>query len=117
MNHALAAAITINNSIPGLSISSSTGPAGWVVSFYYFALLASGILAFGAIVYGGLKYATSVGNASRQSEGRSWIWSAIIGLLLLAGAYLILTTINPGLVKLQIAPISSLPSSTTAAGQ
>jgi hypothetical protein len=36
--------------------------------------------------------------------------SALLGLLLLGGAYLILQTINPNLVKLQIAPISAVSS-------
>ncbi|HVO28554.1 MAG TPA: hypothetical protein VMT81_01045 [Candidatus Paceibacterota bacterium] len=102
------AAITIGTNLPG-GIPLSAGPCGWIVNFYYFALLAAGILAFGAIVYGGLKYATSAGNASRQSEGRSWIWSALIGILLLAGAYLILYTINPGLTSCSLPLLSALP--------
>jgi hypothetical protein len=97
----LADTISINPNIPGMQNVSTAGPAGWVANFYTFALIISGILAFGAIVYGGVKYATSAGNASSQSEGRSWIWSALLGLLLLACAYLILRTINPNLVSLQ----------------
>jgi hypothetical protein len=64
-------------------------------------LIIAGILAFGSVVYGGILYATSAGNASQQSAGRSWIESALIGLLLLAGAYIILQTVNPSLVKLK----------------
>jgi len=101
MSHALATAITVNPNIPGLTNVSTAGPAGWIKSIYGFALIFSGILAFGAIVYGGVKYAISAGNASKQAEGRAWIWSALIGLLLLAGAYIILQTVNPDLVKLQ----------------
>src|ERR1700722_2602243 len=110
---ALAAAINVN--LPGVSGVSTGGPTNWVVSFYNFALIISGVLALGAIVYGGFMYATSAGNASRQSEGRSWISSALLGLLLLGGAWLILNTINPNLTHLQIAPISSIttPTSTT----
>ena len=105
-----AAGITINPNLPGVTNVSTSGPAGWVAGFYNFALIISGILAFGAIVYGGVLYATSAGNASKQSEGRQWIWSALLGLLLLGSAYLILKTINPNLVKLQIAPLSSIQS-------
>ena len=101
ISEARAAAITINPNLPGVTNASASGPAGWVASFYNFALIISGILAFGAVVYGGFKYATSAGNPAGQSEGRSWIWSALLGLLLLGGAYLILQTINPNLVKLQ----------------
>lgn len=105
-----AANLTINPNLPGITNVSTSGPAGWVAGFYNFALIISGILAFGAIVFGGYKYATSAGNASKQSEGRSWIWSALLGILLLAAAYLILKTINPNLVNLQIAPLSQTPN-------
>src|SRR5665213_1497883 len=95
ISKAQAAAITINPNLPGVTNVSTAGPAGWVASFYNFALIISGILAFGAIVFGGFKYATSAGNPTGQSEGRAWIWSALLGLLLLGAAYLILQTINP----------------------
>ena len=102
------ATISISPNIPGINNVSTAGPCGWIVNFYTFALIFAGILAFGAIVYGGIKYSISAGNASQQSEGRSWIWSALIGLLLLAGAYLILRTINPNLVNLQNPTLSAV---------
>lgn len=104
---ALADTISISPNIPGFTSVSTSGPAGWVKAFYNFALIISGILAFGAIVYGGVKYAVSAGNAHSQEEGRAWIWSALIGLLLLAAAYLILKTINPNLVNLQNPTLST----------
>lgn len=104
------ATISISNSIPGFSNVTTTGPCGWIVNFYGFALIIAGILAFGAIVYGGIKYAISAGNPSSQSDGRSWIWSALIGLLLLGGAWLILNTINPSLTKCSFPGVSKLPS-------
>ena len=109
------ATININPYIPGATIPTNAGPCGWIVNFYTFALIVSGILAFGAIVYGGFKYATSAGNASKQAEGRSWIWSALIGLLLLAGAYIILNTINPALTSCQIS-LSGIPTGTSGGG-
>ena len=102
------AAITINPNIPGLQNVLTAGPCGWIVNFYTFALIIAGILAFGAIVYGGFLYATSAGNPSKQSEGRSWIWSALLGVLLLGGAYLILYTINPNLTKCSLPALSSI---------
>jgi hypothetical protein len=113
---ALADTISIATGIPGLSNVSTAGPAGWIAGFYKFALIFAGILAFGAIVFGGFKYATSAGNASAQSEGRAWIWSALIGLLLLAAAYLILYTVNPNLTKLQNPTLSSVNTNNNPAG-
>ena len=98
---ALATTITINPNLPGTN-PASTGVAGFVANFYSFALIASGILAFGAIVYGGIKYATGKGNLSSESEGKSWITGALWGLLLLAGAYIVLQTVNPNILNLQL---------------
>lgn len=89
-------------------------PAAYINDFYSFALLIGGILAFGAVVYGGILYMTSAGNPSGQHEGREWIESALLGLLLLAGAYLILNIINPNLTKLSLP--TNLPNSTQNAG-
>jgi len=110
------ATITINPNIPGVYNVSTVGPCGWIVNFYTFALIIAGILAFGAIVYGGFKYATSAGNASKQSEGRSWIWAALIGVLLLGGAYLILYTINPNLVKCSLPMLSGVNIASSGVG-
>ena len=99
--------ITINPNFPGvLNNASSAGPCGWIVNFYLFALAVAGVLAFGAIVYGGYKYATAAGNASRQSEGRSFIMSSLVGLLLLGGAYVVLFTINPNLTRCSLPEVT-----------
>ena len=106
-------AIGINVNIPGAQVSAAAAnPCTTVINFYKFALLISGILAFGAIVWGGIKYAVSAGNPSGQSEGKDWIKGALLGILLLAGAYLILNIINPALVHCQMPVIQQLPAST-----
>jgi len=113
----LATTLSINPNLPGITNISTAGPAGWIASFYTFALILSGILAFGAVVYGGFLYATSAGNAHRQEQGTSFIWSALLGLLLLGGAYLILKTINPALIKLQNPTLSAVNvQATTGSG-
>ena len=102
-------AVSISTAIPGMgNVSSATPPGAYVGAFYNFALMASGILALGAIVYGGVLYATSAGNSSKQSEGKAWITSALTGLLLLGGAYLILYTINPNLVNLNLPSLQAI---------
>jgi hypothetical protein len=100
----------ISPTIPGMTsaVTTSTSPGAFVAGFYQFALMIGGVLAFGAIVYGGILYAASAGNPSKQSEGREWIKSALFGLLLLAGAYLILYTINPNLVNLGLPTLQSV---------
>ncbi len=115
LNAAHAADITINSNLPGTS--SSTSVSGVIQNFYSFALAIAGILAFGVIVWGGIKYATGGGNPSAESDAKSWITGALLGLLLLAGAYLILQTVNPALVSLQnpgaLLPTLAPPTTTT----
>jgi hypothetical protein len=96
----------------GSAAPTTQTPATFINSFYQFALLLSGILAFGAIIFGGVKYITSAGNPSAQSEGKEWIYSALLGLALLASAYLILNTINPALVQLSLPGLSQVQTQT-----
>ena len=106
-------AVTINPNLPGVNTNDTPGNqvCGYVFNFYTFALAISGILAFGAIVYGGVKYTLAAGNPSGQNEGKEWIKGALLGLLLLAGAYLILNVINPDLVKCNLPALDQVQSS------
>jgi hypothetical protein len=110
--------VTISPGIPGTNPTTAAGtsPGAFVANFYQFALLIGGILAFGAIVYGGVLHAVSAGNPSRQSEGKKWIWSALTGLLLLAGAYIVLYTINPNLLNLNLPTLTPISIPTPAGG-
>ncbi len=103
-------AITISTSIPGgVYSTSSVGIGAYVGNFYAFALWAGGILAFAVVVFGGVKYMVSVGNPSNQEDAKEWIKSALLGVLLLAGAYFILNLINPQLTNLTppaLAPVN-----------
>jgi hypothetical protein len=108
---AVSAQVTINTSFP--VPSSGPGPGGFVNDFYRFSLMLGGILAFGAIVYGGIRYIFAAGNPSGQSDGKEWIKGALWGLALLGGAYLILNVINPNLTKLSLPglePVAAVPA-------
>jgi hypothetical protein len=95
----------ISPNLPG-SLSNVSSPGAWVVSFYNYALFLSGLLAFGAMVYGGIRYSWARGNSAGESDAKQWIWSALLGLLLLVCAYIILYTVNPNLVNLQLPSLS-----------
>jgi len=101
--------------------STNCSPGNFINYFYQFALMIGGLLAFGVIVYGGVRYATSAGNPSGQHEAKEWVQGALLGLVLLAGAYLILYTVNPNLVQLglptlQKLTISAPPSNNNSSG-
>ena len=110
----VAHAIPISMSLPGTSTNASTTPGVFIANFYQFALMIGGILAFGIVVYGGVKYMASAGNPSGQSDAKEWIEAALLGLLLLVGAYFILNVVNPQLTNLGLPTLTPVKIQATA---
>ena len=98
----VSAVTQISLNIPGTNNASVLGSGAFVANFYQFALMIGGILAFGVIVYGGVRYMASAGNPSGRSDAKEWIEAALLGLLLLVGAYFVLNVINPQLTTLAL---------------
>ncbi len=89
----------VSVNIPG-SQPESKGVPGIIANIYQFSLMIAVLLAFAMIVFAGAKYMFARGNPSAQSDARDHITQALLGLLLLAGAFIILNTVNPRLTKL-----------------
>jgi hypothetical protein len=85
--------------IPGAQ--PTTGLVDYIRYIYLFALGAVGLTAFGVMVYGGILYMMSGANVTSKEEANKWFKGAISGLLLALASYLILSTINPNLVKIK----------------
>ncbi|MEK7120161.1 MAG: pilin [Patescibacteria group bacterium] len=66
---------------------------------FNFGLGASGILAITMIVLGAVQMMLNAANPSAQTAGKDKIKSALMGLALIFGSWLILYTINPDLVN------------------
>ena len=96
----------ITTSLPGTSstagdyVSGNISIAGYVAELYRGALLLVGIIALAAMVYWGVRYAASGGNASKTADAKDGITQALLGLVLLLSAYILLRLINPALVDL-----------------
>jgi hypothetical protein len=71
----------------------------YIAAIYGWAMGIVGILATVMILWGGIIYLTAGGIPERISTAKDYITSAIAGLLLAFGSYLLLYTINPSLVK------------------
>lgn len=69
---------------------------------YRFALLACGIVAFVSILIGAVRYIFSAGNATIAGDAKDQITQALLGVLILLASVLILRTINPDLVNLNL---------------
>ncbi len=73
----------------------------YIVAVYTFFVGIAGIMATIMMMYGGLKYVVSFGSAQRMSDAKDQIVSALMGLLIAIGSYMILVTISPRLVEFQ----------------
>lgn len=69
--------------------------------FYEWGIAIGGIAAFFALLFGGFLYLTSAGDPARLKEAKDRIFSALTGLALLLGSWIILNTINPELTVLR----------------
>ena len=73
----------------------------YIKYIFTFAVAIAGLVAFGALIYGGFRYITSAGAPTAQTEAKDQIFAGVIGLVILLSSYLILTTINPQLTLLK----------------
>lgn len=65
----------------------------------------SGLIAFGVLIIAGVRFMTSGGDVNTMKDAKEQIFSAFLGLLILLCAYIILNTINPQLVQLELPAI------------
>ncbi len=80
----------------------------FIIGIYTYFAGVVGILATVMIMYGGVKYLISMGSPQRMSDAKDTIFSAVVGLVLVLGAYMLLNLINPNLTDLKVANIDSI---------
>lgn len=73
----------------------------YVALTYRYGISVAAILATVIIMGAGIVWMTS-GGVDRLGTAKQWIGNAVIGLVLILGAYLILSTVNPDLVRLSL---------------
>lgn len=91
--------------IPGLNGQFTTQVKDfgeYFLAFYIFFVGVIGILATVMAMYGGYKWITAGGNASRIAQAKESISGAVIGVVLALTSFLLLNTINPALVRVQV---------------
>ena len=86
-----------------------------VSQIYVWSLGIATLLALLMVIVGGYYVMTSSGNAEQATKGKEYITGAIIGLVLLFGAYLLLQTINPDLVNFNLESVKDLNKSVPSA--
>jgi hypothetical protein len=95
-------------SLPGVETPTTVKTAlpDFIRYFFTFSIIIAGILAFGAIVLGGIRYVTSAGAAAAMSDARDQITSGFLGVIILLSSFLILNTINPQLILPEKPPLA-----------
>jgi len=69
---------------------------------FVFSLSIVGVIGLAAIIIGAFGYLTAVGNPQKAADAKDKIFSALLGIILLLGSFLLLRTINPDLLKLGV---------------
>jgi hypothetical protein len=90
--------------------NAGTGLSGYLETVFAFGISIAGIMAVAMIVIGGIQYITAYGNPGMVGNAKNRITQALLGLLLVVGAWLILYTINPDLAKGKLT-VPSVPDS------
>lgn len=90
-------------------VAAQTTPCGaggnigeCVSKIYIWSIGISGLLAVVMSVFGGYLVMSARGNGQQAARGKSYIYSSLMGMVLLLGAYLLLNTINPDLTNFSV---------------
>ncbi|MBU1028767.1 pilin [Patescibacteria group bacterium] len=83
--------------------------ADYLTGVYKYAVFFASILAAVMLMIGGIQWLTAAGDSGRVGAAQKRIANATVGLVLILGSYLVLSTINPDLVALKPLRIKSVP--------
>ena len=87
--------------IPPLNTNAEVSLDQYVTGIYNFAAMAVGIIGVLMFLVGGFQYMISAGNRGMSGEAKKTMINAVIGIILVLGAYLLLRTINKELINFQ----------------
>jgi len=119
VNFALATDV---NLVPQVSIPGSDFQSGqeklvkndtslicdYIIVIYKYGIAVIGVLAVLAVAIGGVMWIMSAGNSGVIAQGKEWIISGILGLVLALGSFMLLATINKDLVSCKITTLPSV---------
>lgn len=101
-------------SVPGVGIPNASTTFPQAVKYLFnLSMFVGVLLVLGVLVWSGFRYETSGNNPAVIGDVKKKIYSAFLGLLILLSSYLILTTINPGLMIFNLHLFSFSSTSTT----
>jgi len=105
LSPSVSTAIDLNLDYPeigGFDLNTDQGLDQVIAWLYYFVITIAGMAVFAMLVWGGFTWLTSTGDPSKISNAKDRIYSALLGLALILGSFLIMQTINPELTVLKL---------------
>lgn len=87
--------------IPPLNTNADVSLDQYVTGIYNFAAMAVGIIGVLMFLVGGFQYMISAGNRGMSGEAKKTMINAVVGIVMVLGAYLLLSTINKELINFQ----------------
>jgi len=86
--------------IPGMP-TGDVSLTAYLSTLFNFLISIVGILAMAVIIYGGMRYMVSAGNPAAMEDAKETIMSAVYGLALALGSWLIINVVNPDILVLK----------------
>ncbi len=80
--------------LPSLTVLSSGDFGPIIQNALQFVLIIAGALAVIYLIYGGILYITAGGDAEKATKGRTALINAVIGIVIIALAYVIVTWVG-----------------------
>lgn len=81
---------------------SNATPGSYLQGMIKVVIMITTALAVLMITIAGIEHIAGAGNESKRTAAKEKMWGALLGLILAATSYLILNTINPNLLKLDL---------------
>ncbi|MDP2910112.1 MAG: pilin, partial [bacterium] len=90
--------------IPGETqkVPINSGLPAYINYIYQLAMALIGIIIFGVLIYNGVLWFTSAGNADKLKTAKEGITAAFLGAIILFSAFIVFRTINPQLTILKL---------------
>lgn len=90
--------------------ASSRGLSAFINNTVNMVMVVGGLLFFGLLVYGGIQYLTSAGNEDAVEQAQNTITYAVIGLVIIATAWFIVSVLETVLGIQILEPVFTGPT-------
>jgi hypothetical protein len=84
--------------VEGVTLTETPILPDYVDYIFNLSVILAALIAFLSIIYGGVRHLTSAGNPAAMQDANDQIFAGVIGLIVILGSWILLTTINPQLI-------------------